>query len=1046
MVKLKRNTAIGAEHPAIAQYYGTLAEYEDQRVHHEGAVSTAFENLLTTLAKQRGWVFIPLLAVVGKRIIPDGTIRDGNGLPRAYWEAKDSSDNLDLEIAKKINKGYPLNNIIFEDTREAVLYQGGAEIDRFDLSKPARLVDLLKLFFAYVEPDIEGFEAAVEEFKDRVPDLAKGLLKKIREAQKENAKFVAAFSDFYELCKSAIDPKIPKKDVEEMLVQHLLTERLFRTIFDNPEFSQRNVIANEVDKVIATLIGKSFSSVVYLKSLDSFYLAIENAARTLPDFTDKQYFLDTVYERFFRGYSTRLADTHGIVYTPQPIVDFMSASIVHVLQQHFGKNLGASDVKVLDPCTGTGNFVVNLLRRVPRKNVKDFYAERLFANEIMLMAYYIAALNIEHAYYEITQDYEPFEGLCFVDTLDIADRAQKGFAFINEKNTERVERQKKSEITVIVGNPPYNMGQKSENEDNKNRSYDEIDKRIRSTYAKDSTATLKNKLYDPYVRFFRWAVDRLEKRPGIVCYVSNNSFIDHHAFDGMQKHLLQDFTRVYHIDLHGDVNRDRTLSGTQHNVFGIQLGVGITVAVREPGHRDDDHSLYYHRVPERWSRNQKLGWLAELKDLSKVEWQVLEPHKWLELETAAEYGLMMPLGTKEAKKVDSPHAPAVFRSFTVGVLTARDEVAYDFNKATLTERMEQFVADYNAEVDRYHRVSKTNKKIDVDKFVNKKLKWTDRLKKAMVAGHEAETSSEKYRRSLWRPFCKKWLYFDRMLNERVYLTPELFPTQETESKNLVICCTSHSQMPFSCIVTNCLPNEAVGGRNGQCLGLYGFSEDGTIRADNITDWSLAEFRGHYDDKTITKPQIFSYVYAILHHPAFRAHFAANLRHGIPRIPLAKDFRACVKIGEKLIELHVNYEKAVRFDLAWVESEDFPLSTKVTGRMVLDKEAGTIVVNNSLTLEGIPKDAFDYVLGTRSALEWVVDQYRYEEDEEGNALSDCNDPDDDEYIVSLIERVTTVSIETISLVASLPEHIEFIGPITGTGMPPESSGEESEVEQ
>jgi predicted helicase len=684
MAKRKRNTTIDADHPAIEQYYATLLEYKNQRVLHEGAVSTAFENLLAILAKQRGWVFIPLLAVVGKRIVPDGTIRDGNGLPRAYWEAKDTNDVLDIEIEKKKVKGYPLSNIIFEDTREAVLYQGGVEIDRFDLADRGRLLQLLKQFFTYIEPDIAGFEAAVEEFKDRVPDLAKGLLSKIREAQKTNQKFVAAFDSFFQLCIDSIDPNIPKKDVEEMLVQHLLTERLFRTIFDNPEFSQRNVIAHEVDKVIVALIGKSFSSFEYLKSLDSFYAAIESAARTLPDFSDKQYFLDTVYEHFFRSYSTRLADTHGIVYTPQPIVDFMSASIVHVLKEHFGQTLGANNIKVLDPCTGTGNFVVNLLRRVPKRNVEAFYADQLFANEIMLMAYYIAALNIEHAYYEITKTYESFEGLCFVDTLDIADRQQKGFSFVNEKNTERVERQKRAAITVIVGNPPYNMGQKSENENNKNRSYDEIDRCIRATYAKDSTATLKNKLYDPYVRFFRWAIDRLGKDNGIVCFVSNNSFVDHHAFDGMQKHLLRDFTRIYHIDLHGDVNRDRTLSGTQHNVFGIQLGVGITIAVRDGSKGADEHSLYYHRVPERWTRNQKLAWLAELKDISHVEWQKLPPFQWLELETAAEYENLLPLGTKEAKKVNSPNAPAVFRTFTVGVLTARDEVAYDFNKETLT--------------------------------------------------------------------------------------------------------------------------------------------------------------------------------------------------------------------------------------------------------------------------------------------------------------------------------------------------------------------------
>lgn len=1022
--KRKRNISINPDHPALETYYATLAEYSVQRVAHEGAVSTAFENLLTVMAKQRGWVFIPLLAVVGKRIIPDGTIRDGNGLPRAYWEAKDTKDVLDAEIEKKKAKGYPLNNIIFEDTREGVLYQGGIEVRRINLNDPEALSQLLTQFFAYIEPDIEGFEAAVEEFKDRVPELAKGLLTKIREAQKTNSTFVAAFGQFFDLCRTAIDPKIQKKAVEEMLVQHLLTERLFRTIFDIPEFNQRNVIAHEVGKVIAALIGKSFSSVAYLKELDSFYLAIENAARTLPDFSDKQYFLDTVYEQFFKSYSTRLADTHGIVYTPQPIVDFMSSSIVRVLAEHFGKALGADDVKVLDPCTGTGNFVVNLLRRVPRKHLAKFYADNLFANEIMLMAYYIAALNIEHAYYDLTQVYDSFEGLCFVDTLDLADHQQGGFSFVNEKNTARVERQKEAKITVIVGNPPYNMGQKSENEDNKNRPYEEVDRRIRETYAKDSSATLKNKLYEPYVRFFRWAIDRLQDRPGILCFVSNNSFVDHAAFDGMQKHLLRDFTRVYHIDLHGDVNRDRSLSGTAHNVFGIQVGVGITIAVRDERKSEGDHSLYYHRVPERWTRNQKLAWLAEIKDIGSVEWEIIPPHKWLELDTAGAYNTLVPLGTKEAKKLRSPNAPAVFRSFSVGVLTARDEVAYDFNKETLATRIEAFVESYNAEVDRYKRTTKQGKKIDVDKFVSKKLKWTDRLKKALVAGKYADTSPERYRRSLWRPFCKKWLYFDRMLNERVYLTPEMLPTEATETRNLVICCTSHLQMPFSCIATNCLPNEAVGGRNGQCLPLYAFSEDGLKSDDNITDWALDKFRTQYGDKGLTRLDIFHYVYAMLHHPVYRSHFAQNLRHGIPRVPMIPAFQECVKIGRELIELHVGYEAGERYDLTWIEHEKAPYSTKVTSRMQLDSAAGTVVVNPSLTLGGIPQAAFDYVLGTRSALEWVVDQFRLERDDEGTIISDPNKSDDDEYIVQLIERVTHVSVKTVELIRELPNDVGF----------------------
>ncbi len=1023
--RTRKRPALTTGHPAIKHYYALLEDYRQQRVRHEGAVSTAFENLLMQLSKERGWVFIPLLSVTGKRIIPDGTIRDGNGLPRGYWEAKDTDDDLDAEIQKKKAKAYPLSNMIFEDTKTAVLYQSKTESFRVDLTKPDELVRLLEQFFSYIEPDIEGFEAAVQEFKDRVPDLAKGLLDKIEYANKHEQKFITAFDAFFDLCRTSLDPKISKRTVEEMLVQHLLTERLFRTIFDNPEFTQRNVIAHEVDQVINALVSKSFSRTDYLKSLDSFYVAIENAARTLPDFSDKQHFLNTVYEQFFQGYSTKLADTHGIVYTPQPIVDFMSASVVYALNEHFGKTLGSTGINVLDPCTGTGNFVVNLLRRCSKRNLQVFYREQLFANEIMLLAYYIAALNIEHAYYEITQTYEPFEGLCFVDTLDLAEKKQKGFSFLTEENTQRVERQKSTPITVIIGNPPYNMGQKNENENNQNRAYDKIDGRIRETYAKDSTATLKNKLYDPYVRFFRWAIDRLEDRPGIICFVSNNSFVDHDAFDGMQKHLLRDFTRIYHIDLHGDVNRDRTLSGTQHNVFGIQLGVGVTVAIREAGHREGDHSLFYHRVPERWTRLQKLGWLVERGDISRVDWQILEPHTWLELETAAEFDVMMPMATKETKRLDDPNAPAVFQSYTVGLLTARDEVAYDFNRDTLVARIEKFVEDYNGEVDRLHRLRTKQKKINIDKFVRDDLKWTHNLKKALDAEKSLDVDKGGFRRSLWRPFCKKWVYFDRALNERVYLTPSLFPTADTE--NVVICCTIHNQMPFTCMATDRLPNEAVGGRNGQCFGLYTYSPHGDVRSDNITDWAEHEFRTHYEDRQIAKRDIFSYVYALLHHPQYRGYFAANLQKDIPRLPLARDFWKCAEIGGKLIDLHVGYEKAERYELKWVETPGVSLSYRVTGKMALDKEARAITVNDSLMLAGIPEDAFEYVLGTRSALEWLVDQYRLEKDDDNNVTSNPNDPDDEQYIVQLIERVTTVSLETLALIRALPPKLDFNAP-------------------
>ena len=571
---MPKTTVIKPTHKAIQRYYAALQTYSEHGVKHEGALETAFQRLLADTATAHGWTLIPKqnLKVGKKNLIPDGTMRDLFTARRGFWEAKDTDDDLDAEISKKIAAGYPTGNIIFEDTRSAVLFQGGQERYRFDLTKPEKLAALLNEFYAYTEPEIENFHQAVEEFKSRVPELANGLVAILTTAHKDNKKFQTAFDGFFTVCQQTLNPNISRAAVDEMLVQHLLTERLIRKIFDNPEFMHRNVIAAEIEKVITALVSQSFDRDQFLRSLDRFYRAIEAAAHTLEDFSEKQDFLNTVYERFFQGYSVKVADTHGINYTPQPIVDFMCASVAEVLEKEFGLTLGSPGVNILDPCTGTGNFIVNLINRVPKKDLPRVYKEQLFANEVMLLPYYIAALNIEHAYWERTGQYEAFEGLCYVDTLEMAEHEQQMLSFMTEANTARVERQKSTPITVILGNPPYNANQLNENDNNKNRKYEIVDARIKQTYAKDSVATLRNKLYDPYVKFFRWAVDRLGSRDGIVCFVTNNSFfVDQPPFDGMRRHFERDFTSIYHVNLHGNVRHNPKLSGTTHNVFGIQV-------------------------------------------------------------------------------------------------------------------------------------------------------------------------------------------------------------------------------------------------------------------------------------------------------------------------------------------------------------------------------------------------------------------------------------------------------------------------------------------
>ncbi len=570
----------------ISKYYDTITELRGTKQDlTEGNTRRAFGALLAGLGRKRKLTLIeerPMRSkTTGGSIRTDGSLVDSFDRPYAHWEAKDSAANLDAEIKNKITVGYPDDNIIFEDTVTAVLYQDGYEARRTNIREKKNFAALLTQYLNYKAERFENFREAVTSYGEQIREIATQLKDKIDAAHRDNAAFQRKFEEFMELCRRSLNPNISIEAVDEMLIQHLMTEPIIRRVFDVPHFAQTNVIAAKIEEVIRSLTSAYFNrSDFYGGPLDKFHRAIEEASEDL-DFSDKQTFINSVYERFFQGYSVKVADTHGIVYTPQEIVDFMCAAVEEALESEFGKKLGDEGVVIIDPATGTGNFVVNLLRRAHKRNLRqfeDFYRERLFANEVMLMPYYIASLNIEREYYDLTGRAAPFEGLCFVDTLDLARERQ--MTFLTEANTERVERQKAADINVIIGNPPYNVGQLNENDNNKNRKYDVIDRRIRETYAKDSKATLKNQLYDAYVRFWRWATDRLDGRPGIVCYVSNNSFVDQYAFDGMRKHLLQDFDQIYHLDLHGNVRQNPKISGTTHNVFGIQVGVGVTVAIR----------------------------------------------------------------------------------------------------------------------------------------------------------------------------------------------------------------------------------------------------------------------------------------------------------------------------------------------------------------------------------------------------------------------------------------------------------------------------------
>jgi len=1006
-------------HKPVKAYYQALDNFTQLGVDHEMAVRDAFANLLKACCQQFNWTLVleKTVKLTHKRIRVDGELVREDTLRHGFWEAKDSQDNLAAEVKKKLASGYPHDNILFQAPDRAILWQGGKQICDRDIRKPQHLVETLKLFFEYRTPEIEQWEVAATEFGNRVRDLAGKLIDIIATQKKTNGNFIQAFQNFAEICREAINPNIADAAIEEMLIQHLLTERIFRRIFDNPDFTRRNIIAVEIEKVINALTSKSFSRDHFLGDVDYFYRALESTAATIEDYSEKQHFLNTVYEKFFQGFAVKVADTHGIVYTQQPLVNFMVKSVEEILQREFGKSLSDKGVHILDPFVGTGNLIMRVMREIRKTALPHKYEHELHCNEVMLLPYYIASMNIEHEYLQATGSYKPFEGICMVDTF--SDQQVQQLSLFTPENTARVKRQRQSPIFVVIGNPPYNKAQVNENDNNKNRKYEEVDGRVRETYSKDSQATLRNSLSDPYVKAIRWASDRIGDE-GIVAFVSNNSFVTDISFDGMRKHLQKDFDVIYVVDLGGNVRKNPKLSGTTHNVFGIQVGVSINLLIRK-GKSAQPAQIYYTRVDEFWRKEEKYEYLDKSEDCGKIDWQLIAPDRkytWLTEGLQDEFESFIPMGDKKIKS--SPMEEVViFKLFSNGVNTSRDAWAYNFNREELAKNIKRTIATYNEQMVRWSQ--RSDRTVLLDDFVtgdHSKISWSGDLKNHLRKGVTLQYNPDAVRVSTYRPFTCSFLYFDPHLNNSRYQFPYILPTADTEKENYVIAVTNHSQIPFVVYIVNYLPCIDVGGRPGQCFPFYRYDEDGSNRQENITDWALTEYRRHYQDDTIAKWDIFYYIYGILHHRVYRQRYAANLKRELPRIPYAPDFHAFAQAGKGLAELHLNYEQQPEYPLNWIENKDVPLNWRVE-KMRLSKDKTKLIYNEFLTLSGIPPAAFAYRLGNRSALDWIIDQYRIKTDKRSGIVNDPNRLDDEQYIVRLIGQVITVSLSTVQIVNSLP---------------------------
>jgi predicted helicase len=1008
----------------IQQYYAKvekLIRYGGSR--NESSIRKAFQDLLEQFASSKNLLLVSEVEFTtkkGHKVYPDGTLKDALRQDWGYWESKDEKDDLNAEIEYKFAKGYPSFNILFEDSHTAVLYQGGEEVMQADFNDANALNELITLFVSYERPEVKEFHEAIEQFRADIPALANALREIIDEQYNINEAFKKALNEFLELCKEAINPKVEMADMREMIIQHVLTEDIFMRVFDNSEFHRENIIARKLQEVAGTFYTGATKRNIEFR-ISPYYETINARASQISDHHEKQKFLKALYENFYKSYNPKAADRLGVIYTPDEIVKFMIEGADHLVFEHFGKTLGDNNVEILDPATGTGTFITELIEYLPLNQLENKYENEIHCNEVAILPYYIANLNIEFTYQQKTGRFKEFENICFVDTLDNVGFSRSGDQQLNffgliDGNIKRIGRQNSRKISVIIGNPPYNAKQENYNYQNSNRAYPQIDERIKETYIKQGTAQNQIVVYDMYTRFLRWASDRLDKN-GLVAFISNNSFVDGRAFDGFRKVTAKEFNEIYIVDLKGNA---RTTSERRRkeggNVFNDQIKVGVAIyfLVRKEGQKHCH--IYYNAVPDYANSEEKRDYLSENK-LADLRFEHITPDKhytWIN-QAESDWDELLPLCSKDVKT--GRNEKAVFKLFSRGITSQRDEWVCDFSRPALETKMRLFTNVYQ---------STFNHKDFADRMA---IKWDRELSSYLNRGIRKVFSPEQIVENLYRPYVKMSFYYDRHFNAQTYQWHNIFRSNE---KNPVIAFNMGS-IEFVPLASDKIVMQGtllMGGGSTQCLPFYRYTADNE-RIENITDWALGQFQKHYKDKTITKESIFHYVYAVLHHPAYRMKYEQNLKREFPRIPFYDDpeqknlgacFHKWVKWGKALMDLHLNYETVEPYPLQRKDLNAENLRKVIAPRLMARKDTGVIEVDTLTTLRGVPSEAWEYRLGTYSAIEWVLERYKEKTPKDPTIREKFNTyrfADYKEQVIELIGKVCRVSVETMKIIKEMP---------------------------
>ena len=993
--------------------------------------------------KRDGYVVIPVAVKAGED--PEKVL-DDNERYKVVWQVLQAlrahDDRFDAEVNKLDLQRNPSGRI-------QVVGVGGASADR-EIDRVGRS-EQLALSWQGLEEKVYarvvkrcGSKGHWEDWAEDVARIAKAHITRIETAISFGGSVASAFDAYLEGLHTSINPSVSTDEAVEMLAQHLITTPVFEALFGDSQFTRHNPVSEAMAEVLRAL-HEDEAIEQERAELADFYRSVRTRAENIDNLEGRQRVVKELYEIFFRRAFPKTADRLGIVYTPLEIVDFMLRSVNHVLSEQFSSHLGAGEVHVLDPFTGTGTFLARLLTMLGPDELGRTYRELLHANEIVLLAYYVAAINIEQTYHALRGDgpYEPFPGIVLADTFQMGEGADEMWSEFLRPNSERARRQQQLPITVVLGNPPYSVGQGSENDNNRNLAYPKLDGRLRTSYADRSTASNKNSLYDSYIRAFRWASDRIGDR-GVVCFVSNASFVDSGSADGFRKALAEEFAAIYCLNLRGN---QRTSGETSRKEGGKIFGQGsrtpiaVTLLVKNP-ERAGPARISYHDIGDYLSREDKLAKLTSFGDISAVPWQEVTANDagdWIN-QRGELFATFPPLGDKSSGGA----ADAIFSTYSRGVATCRDAWAYNFSRTELLANMAATIAAYNAERTRFDeqvRSGSARRSVEaVSAFVDPdptRVSWTVNLKNDLRLNKPAVFEPGQVVVSMYRPFCKQWLYFDRRWNERVYRLPSLFPSPE--HRNRVIAVSGKGgRLPFSVIMTDAVPDLCLAdaSHGSQCFPRYRYVEkpgagslfesdgDRFERDDAISDRTLDAYRARFGDK-VSADDVFYYVYGVLHSSEYRSRFAAELGKMIPRVPMLDAFSELSAAGRQLAELHVGYESVDPWPLDGMPGPGASARELRVEKMAFaggarNRDRSRLVVNPFVTLSGIPEEAHRYEVNGRTALEWLIDRYQVKLDKDSGIGNDPNTwSDDPRYIVELVARIVAVSVASAEIVSGLP---------------------------